>query len=1221
MSKKNRKKKPLNYRRVKNWVLSLLGLFIIFMAISFSLARVAIKSVPDYTSSIEKLISEQLGFKVEVGFLDAEISWLVPRLNLINVNVFDNNRKQHMLHFDEIDLSLDWLTTIKTRFPAVGEITLVGLNAQIGITEKSQLVFQDYVVDSNIEKTLDENVKFDVVNNFQFSENLKYYVNNLNFKILNSQLRLFDHRRNKKTRVLNNFNLLLLSNGDEHAFEIKADLPENYGKYLHMVLDIDGDLFDYKNLNGQAYLSLEQFYAAPWLDDFWGALGVAANASVNAQVWLGWEAQSIIDIYSKFTLHDVSVHYLDASVKTWHLESLDGEIWWQKNAKGWQLDIRNLESVRDGNVWPKSSAVSVVMFDAKDELRIQSDYLRIEGITYLAGMAASLYDAKDPWLALLHKYNPTGDIKYIEAILPIDQPEKIKLTADFERLGVELPDLEPSGVSNLSGAVEYADGHARLLIDSNNSQLEFKNLFRDTMKFNKVYGVIDVFNQQDEWKIQTDSLSINSPHIETENRMMFSVSNNQQAFLDLTTKFKNGDAQFTNVYLPVSIMGEETVSWLDKGIRSGTVTQGGYQFYGNLSDMPFRGGEGISLALFDVENVHLHYLDNWPGIQDLNARLRFENESMLIKGSSGSTFDSVITDAQVTIDSFYSPVLDVKGDVDVNLSDIRRFLKNSVLQKGTNAYIEDVGLTGRGSLDLNLSIPLANNSIAEWGGKLSVDNGQLTLINENYIFSEVSGELSFANSFIESSPVTAKIDGRLVNAKLETRQLDEGRRYHIDIDGYLSSRTVLSPVPEVREYIDGDANWDVDIDIAGPNVKNNELVSVDISSDLKEVVSNIQGPLFKSIDEPMSLLMNIKVLDDSTVSYDLSLPDNKRFKLDESDAYRYLYADTPSIKGTLKQYKLDNAAKPIEVDLSYLDIDAFLSAEKNTDFVIKNKKISDMHPGNLPSVKLKARNIKWQKNDFQEFEFLTKSSGSGLLVDDFRIATHDYIIDGSGEWFTDWNNQHKSSLSATVKVKNLGAALKKLELTDDIENTHGNINVHLKWNDMPHNFSWMNMQGDGKLSLKNGTFNKIDAGAGRMLGLFNLKTLFSLDFANQVSKGFSFDKMKGAFAFSNGNAYTDNLVIESKAADVYMNGRVGLHDKTVDQLVKVRPHVGSTVTFGTAVVAGPAIGGLVYLFQKIFNPDALSEYEYSVKGDINAPVVTLLSAPKVSDPQESEDNF
>jgi len=1221
LSKKNRKKKPLNFRRVKNWVLSLLGLFVIFMAISFSLARVAIKSVPDYTSSIESIVSEQLGFKVEVGFLDAEIRWLVPRLNLIDVNVFDKTGKQHILHFKEIDLSLDWLTTIKTQFPTVGEITVVGLKAQIGVTKKSQLVFQNYVVDKDIDKTLNSSANFDAVNSFKFSENLKNYINNLNFKILDSQLRFFDFRKKQKTRILNNFNLQLLNSGDEHTFEIKADLPENYGKHLHMILEVDGDLFDYKNLDGQAYLSLEGFFAAPWLDDFWGDLGIAANAGVNAQVWLDWKKQSITNVYSKFKLQDMEVHYLKTLVESWNLEKLDGEIWWKKNDDGWQFDIRNLESVRDGNIWPQSSAVSVVMADAKGELHIQSDYLRIEGVTYLAGMAASIYDAKDPWLALLHKYNPTGDIKYMEAVLPIDQPEKIKLSANFDRLGALLPDLEPSGVSGLSGSVEYENGHARLFMDSRNSQLQFKNLFRDTMEFDEVYGVVDIFNQEDEWRVTTDSLVAKSPHIETENRMVFSVSNSQKPFLDLITKFKNGDAQYTKRYLPVSIMGKKTVSWLDNGIKSGSVLQGGYMFYGNLSDMPFKGNEGISLAFFDVENVHLHYLDNWPDIKGVNATLRFENESMYIKGRGGSTFDSNITNAQVSIDSFFFPVLEVKGDVDVDLSDIRPFLENSVLRNYKDTYIGNVDLKGPGSLNLNISIPLVNDSLPQWAGELSVDDAHLTLIRENYKFTAVSGKFSFADSFIESSPVTAKIDNRPVKVKVETRQIDKDVNYHIDIEAYLDSKTVLSPIPKVREYIGGFANWDVDIDIAGSAIKNNELVGVKISSDLKEVESKIYGPLFKSVDEPMSLLMNVKVMEDSTVSYDLTLPGDKYFKLEEFEAYRHLYANTPSIKGTLKEYKDDGLSKPIEIDLEYFDVDAFLQADKDISDLIKDKEISKMHPDDFLPIRFKTRNMNWKKFDFKALEFLTVPGKSGLVVDNIKMVADDYAINGRGEWSVGWNNKHITSLAAKVDVKNLGNALKKLELSRDIKDTRGKIDLRLKWKDMPQNFNWQNLQGDGSLKFRDGTFKKIDAGAGRMLGLFNLKTLFSLDFANQVSKGFTFDKMKGTFTFSNGNAYTDNLSIESKAADVYMKGRLGLNDMTVDQSVRVRPHVGSTVTFGTTVVAGPAVGGLVYLFQKIFNPDALTEYAYSVKGDISAPTVRLLSAPRTNDSQDAEDEF
>ena len=109
----NKKKKIVTLKRLKNWSLTLIGLVLIILAISFTLVRAAIKSMPDYSAAIQQEVSKQIGITLKVGLLDAEISWLVPRLNLFDVNVYDDKGKHHLLHLDEIDLSLDWSESLK----------------------------------------------------------------------------------------------------------------------------------------------------------------------------------------------------------------------------------------------------------------------------------------------------------------------------------------------------------------------------------------------------------------------------------------------------------------------------------------------------------------------------------------------------------------------------------------------------------------------------------------------------------------------------------------------------------------------------------------------------------------------------------------------------------------------------------------------------------------------------------------------------------------------------------------------------------------------------------------------------------------------------------------------------------------------------------------------------------------------------------------------------
>jgi len=327
-SKKTNNKKVITLKRLKNWTLSLVGVLIIFLAISFTLVRVAIKSIPEYSLAIQKIVSEQVGMKLEISILDAEISWLVPRLNLIDVNIFDKTGKHHFMHLDEVDLSMDWSKSIKNMTPIVGEITLDGLNVQIGINENSQLLIQNFIVDNNINDTIKSasKNKSNIKSGVEISETIKNNFNNLDFKIINSQVMLYDDRHKQRSKTLSNLNLHLINSGNSHVFELEANFPKNYAEYAHFIIDVKGDLFDYKNLEGELYFAVQDVNAASWLDDYWDEISITANANVNGQVWMKWNAQKIIEVNSTVNISDLAIHYLDESVETWNVDKIDAQV-------------------------------------------------------------------------------------------------------------------------------------------------------------------------------------------------------------------------------------------------------------------------------------------------------------------------------------------------------------------------------------------------------------------------------------------------------------------------------------------------------------------------------------------------------------------------------------------------------------------------------------------------------------------------------------------------------------------------------------------------------------------------------------------------------------------------------------------------------------------------------------------------------------------------------
>ncbi|RDH84941.1 MAG: hypothetical protein DIZ80_05615 [endosymbiont of Galathealinum brachiosum] len=1241
-SKKIRKKKKISLRRLKNWLLSIVGLIVIILAISFTLIRVAIKSIPDYSAAIQQAVSEQMDMTLEVGFLDAEIYWLVPRLNLIDVNVSDKTGKHHLLHLDEIDLSLDWAESIKNMMPVIGEITLTGLNVQLGINKKSQLLIQNYVIDENIDKTLNISSHENVQNEIEISDTVKNNLNNLNFKILNSQVRIYDDRNESRSTTLTSFNLQLINAGDSHTFEVKANLPLNYGEYIHFIVDTEGDLFDYRNLDGNLYLALEGINAASWLDDYWSELKVTANANLHGEVWLQWSGQEITEVNSRVNISDLAVLYLDESVNSWNINQLDALMHWKKINNDWQLDVRNLVVDRDGITFLKPAAATLEMDDESQEIRLRADFLRIDGFVYLAGMINSVAEYNITWLDLLDKYKPSGDLTNIDVQLPVNNLQKIKINTEFSQIGFSLPDAEPVKIENLQGKIDYLDNKTWLTLDSNDTVIKFNELFRNSIDLKVLKGTLELSHQNQLWEVSTQSLIINTPHIETELRLNFNMPDNGNAFLDLTTQFKNGDAKAVDKYLPAGIMGKNAVAWLDAALLDGNIVNGGYQFYGYLNDAPFREHQGISLADFNVTGVDLTYLKNWPEVNDISANIRFENDTMFIDASKGRLFDSKIIGTTVYIDNFISPTLDVKARVNVDLPDIKKYVNGSGLREDVTDYIDNMQLAGKGKLDLELFLPLYGDYYTEVGGKLAIEKGKLHLVQENYKLNNINGLIRFAGNTVESSDLTAEMTGnlpdQLLDIDIKTKRFSEGLSYHIGVNGSILASSLFVPLPGIQAYFDGSADWNIGIDIANDKTKKNMAVKVNVASDLDGVTSSLPGPLSKISEAASPIIVDIGVVSKSEINYELSLNNGDRLKLKQFQDKLLISADMESLKGDAVINRLDDIDEPVNIKLEYLDLNKFFkSAEGDPDKTVVNEALSEksalqklssdvissqsFSPRDLPSFDFYAKKLIWKKSIYEESELKVQESKLGAVIKGFELSGANHMVSGKGSWFTGKNNVSTTKLDIYINVNDLGKVFKNLEISDNLYETSGNINLRWQWDDTPYNFNWEKIKGDGSLKLDDGVLKQLDAGAGRLLGLFNFKTLFSLDFGNQMKDGFKFDKVRGSFSFSDSYIYTDDFEIESKVADMHMKGQLSLANNTIKQIVTVRPHVGASVTLGTAVVAGPAAGGLVYLFQKIFNTDRLSEYQYSVEGNIDEPVVELIRAPETAAEQEEDSDF
>ena len=155
--------------------------------------------------------------------------------------------------------------------------------------------------------------------------------------------------------------------------------------------------------------------------------------------------------------------------------------------------------------------------------------------------------------------------------------------------------------------------------------------------------------------------------------------------------------------------------------------------------------------------------------------------------------------------------------------------------------------------------------------------------------------------------------------------------------------------------------------------------------------------------------------------------------------------------------------------------------------------------------------------------------------------------------------------------------------------------------------------------LVDGTLTEVDPGVGRLFSLVNLHTLgrrLALDFSDLVEQGLHFDEITGSFVFERGDAFTNDLLIETSAASVNLMGRTGLVDRDYDQVITVQPRVSGALPIAGAVLGGPAAAAALVLFNELFSDEVnrLARVQYRIRGPWAAPQVErigLVSAKPV----------
>ena len=267
-----------------------------------------------------------------------------------------------------------------------------------------------------------------------------------------------------------------------------------------------------------------------------------------------------------------------------------------------------------------------------------------------------------------------------------------------------------------------------------------------------------------------------------------------------------------------------------------------------------------------------------------------------------------------------------------------------------------------------------------------------------------------------------------------------------------------------------------------------------------------------------------------------------------------------------------------------------------------------LSPAHLPALDAEIGRFRLGDLDLGRVTLRSHPLADGLAVDQLGVAADWMRLDASGAW-TRRAGGDASRFRIDLQADELGPLLSAFGYAGTIVGGETRGEIDANWPGSPTDFALQKLEGSLALRIGAGRLVNVEAGAGRVFGLFSLQGLrrrLALDFSDVFEKGFSFDRIEGHFTLLDSDAYTNDLEIEGPAARIEISGRTGLARHDYDQLVTVIPQVQSSLPLAGALAGGPLVGAALLLADKLFGEQMegltrFARYQYTVTGSWEDP--------------------
>lgn len=1084
-------------------------------------------NIADHRDAVASLMSRALGQRVTLDAVSGKWQQARPEFRLQGVRLYDKQGRV-ALELPELQAAFAWRSLLFLE-PRFHDIELQGLTLAVRRAQDGHFYVGGIPVNP-----ADPDSRFS-----------SWVLRQGNVHVAQATLIWLDEVRAAPPLVLRAVDLGIDNAHRTHRLNLAATPPAELARPITVEAELTArDVALVKTWNGTvsvevagvAFPQLAQWVASPYLPHAgWGALHARFDIRQGALTGLG----------AGIDLRDIGLAP-GADATPLRLARVRGQASWRRDAGGQRVAFENLRVALPG-------ASLGAPFDMGLEWDATSYAFSARALN-LADWRALLPSLPlDPAVrAQLVAAHPRGRIELLKLVWrgAHPDPDNFSVAARFSGLGLDAEGERP-GFDNLSGALEGDARGGRFEIDSQQTVFDLPALFREPqVRFDELHARGGWEKTAHGRRLRFDEMAFANADAAGTLKGGYEYVPGTHGVADLEARLTRADGTAVYRYLPRHI-GDHTVNWVKQGVMAGHADDVQMVLRGDLAHFPFDHGEGVFRVEAKVKGGTIRYVQDWPVIEDVDARLLFAGRMMEVTSERARIYGVALDPVKAVIPDLihHEEELRISGQASGPVQDFIRFANFSPVGDRLRGLTDALDGNGPMRLALSLRVPLRHSHDTTLAGRLSFLNDTLfspTLPR----LEQVRGDITFTGDTIGADNIVAQFLGGPLRLDVRTQT----GTVQVQAQGRVTAAGMAPWLGEAAgTRLTGQTAWrgQIDIEAGGERVW--------VESDLAGLGSTLPAPLTKPAAQVLSFTANSQPVPGGRVhEVKLGRILGAVWRSDDSDRFARgeihfggaaVMPGDPGLRlagsgagldisgwmGLLPDGTGDSGAQLSTVDLSFDTFD--LMGRRFQDVRLQGRtrngllrtqvtghdvsgtltyrpagaqpaRVSaqfrqlvipapapaaagsdaqNMKAADFPVLDLAVEDFRLQDRALGRLEVLAHGAAEGLAIDSLQLTHADSVFRMSGLWRDKGAGETRADLN--LSVLDAGKFLARFGFPDTLKRGSAEIQGNAAWEGSPADFAFDTLAGQLDFKAKSGQFLKVEPGAGKLLGVLSLQSL------------------------------------------------------------------------------------------------------------------------------------